>query len=572
MKLNAFVTLASVAVLSSTGTTEARLGGKDTIGRSLAESNNESAEEEIVYRWASTGGGWLAMSADMAFANVFAQAGVIDDTSSAFTAVSTESGGTWFSTQFFYSPQFHSNVTGSSPDQLSAFLTQWMRSYAKISSDIKGNPICSLLATRGLSDLISLCNVLVDFEGNWANFVDAMMRQVSEDYGDSGFVDRAATPENRVTAMSETDLYIQMLLAANSRLAGSGSTNEGSYFGPSGTEYNNEVFSVPLTFQYSISDNNTQYYSSGPTKNLEIDIYTGEMSNEMGFPNGTMAQYGLYPEPASTLIGAPSDSTKAGSMPLPFGGEPNIVQLASASSAAAAALSPLIPSSFSQLFSSVEVEDVKDQEKFAHTVNDLFSDKYGTSKFMDEFSVCSQWPNDCSKKDGRLLDGGYGDAATLALNLGQYQERGSLNKTLKYVVTEVSGVQDPSNFLAYFETTFNKNVAPGDSLWRPDAPVPLQSPQVFETYLDESSLNLKNVTGTDVATTVVSTTTVDNPAYHVKGGQKVEILVLWLVTEIPVVIVGDPSIEKWTPPLVDMVEEIAANKELVNQVKSFFSA
>ena len=38
----------------------------------------------------------------------------------------------------------------------------------------------------------------------------------------------------------------------------------------------------------------------------------------------------------------------------------------------------------------------------------------------------------------------------------------------------------------------------------------------------------------------------------------------------PVVIVGTELINKWTPPLADLVKSVSASEELVGVVKSFF--
>ena len=46
----------------------------------------------------------------------------------------------------------------------------------------------------------ALCNVLIDFDGDWAEFVKQMMAKASQDYGDAGVVDHLANSENRNTA------------------------------------------------------------------------------------------------------------------------------------------------------------------------------------------------------------------------------------------------------------------------------------------------------------------------------------------------------------------------------------
>jgi hypothetical protein len=90
---------------------------------------------------------------------------------------------------------------------------------------------------------------------------------------------------------------------------------------------------------------------------------------------------------------------------------------------------------------------------------------YKTSKF-DDISVSSQWPNTEKRNtDARFIDGGYDDAPTLALNLGQYQtrENGDLDTVLEFVVT-LDQSSDP-HFSAYFRTDSNKEIAPGEYLW-----------------------------------------------------------------------------------------------------------
>ena len=90
-------------------------------------TNNKSKSTNSNYdlRWSASGGGWRAMVANMGFANLFQHAGLLGNDSSSFTAISTNSGGSWFSTQFFYSPEFFAHVMGDA-DQLSEYVESWM--------------------------------------------------------------------------------------------------------------------------------------------------------------------------------------------------------------------------------------------------------------------------------------------------------------------------------------------------------------------------------------------------------------------------------------------------------------
>merc|ERR1719396_77855 len=67
----------------------------------------------------------------MAFSNVYFQAGLFDeDGPSEFSVVSSNSGGCWFETQFFYSQEFYDAM--SATEDLSEFLQTWMDNYDSV--------------------------------------------------------------------------------------------------------------------------------------------------------------------------------------------------------------------------------------------------------------------------------------------------------------------------------------------------------------------------------------------------------------------------------------------------------
>jgi hypothetical protein len=147
------------------------------------------------FRWVSTGGGWPAMVGSMAFANVFSQAGLITNNSSRFSAVSTQSGATWFSTQFFYSPQFFDKVVNSNPKQLSDFVFQWTKAYENMygenSKQQKRNSFLKdFTESTTLKVLADYATVFNEYDGDWASFTFRFMEAASEGYGDPTLVDR----------------------------------------------------------------------------------------------------------------------------------------------------------------------------------------------------------------------------------------------------------------------------------------------------------------------------------------------------------------------------------------------
>ncbi|MGK3753345.1 MAG: hypothetical protein ACI8RD_005652 [Bacillariaceae sp.] len=566
--------LAAMLVLDYDSFVYARLGetGKDD------HRDLESSQDDGVYRWASSGGGWRSMVALMAFGNVFTQAGLITESSSQFSSLSSVSGGTWFSTQLFYSPEFFKNITESTPNELGGFVLQWMNSYETFSNDISENAECVAIFNGTdnptLQSLEALCNVAIAFDGDWARFVEEMMAEASQNYGDADLVTKKVNSDNRNNAFSNTELYLQTSLAPNSRIR---STSKGVFLGPVDSTNADEIYSVPQCVQYSVTNDTALYYSTDMEGTLELQISTeNNVTDNLNYPQG-FDEFGLFPESNLNVLFDPiKDFTMIGTkMTTPFGSEPSVAQIASASSAVEGVHSPLNPSLFSQKLSVARnsVEGAAEKAAF-----DKIVDKIYTKPIFDNLSVCTQWPNECGEGDGRFVDGYYTDQASLALNIGQYQTRmnGDMSKTMKVVLTITNNYEfgPTGTILPYFNTTFNENVNPGDYLWpEQDFQLPMISQQIFDQYMDIDSLAAitEPIPGLNVTTATVSAQTLENPRYHVKAGQRVEILILSLNSNIPTFIVGKDAIEATKQPLVDMARGIASSQELLCRVKAFMN-
>ena len=77
------------------------------------------------------------MFADIGYANVFQQAGLMSAEGTQFTQLSTVSGGSWFSTQLTYSAAIYNQTAlASSPEEVEQFVLKWMATYYNISTDI----------------------------------------------------------------------------------------------------------------------------------------------------------------------------------------------------------------------------------------------------------------------------------------------------------------------------------------------------------------------------------------------------------------------------------------------------
>ena len=166
--------------------------------------------------------------------------------------------------------------------------------------------------------------------------------------------------------------------------------------------------------------------------------------------------------------------------------------------------------------------------------------------------------------------------------MGQYHtiDKGNLNKTMKVIQTLSKSVLDTNaKFLSYFSTTFNRGIAPGDSIWAPGIDskglsaenAPWRSPQIFREYLDDESLlsAVQEIPGINVTTARYSATTLENRAFGVKAGQKVEILLLQINSNIPTFLVLKSEILLQKQNVADLASGIASSDVLVSRILDF---
>ena len=235
------------------------------------------------------------------------------------------------------------------------------------------------------------------------------------------------------------------------------------------------------------------------------------------------------------------------------------------------------PSVYSQAFSKPRyaVNESK-QLEFDKVVDQLYD-----NTVFDKQSVCSQWPDDCGKTDGQFIDGYYTDQCSLALNIGQYQTQNSDDTTsegeepLKVILTDTNLWYEDATvtILPYFNSPVNEGITPGEYMWPDNFLLPLMSPQIFDLKMDLDSLAgiTTPIPGINVTVAKVLTTTLDNPRFHVKAGQLVDILILRLNSIIPTVIIGTEAIQATKNPLAEMAQGIAASEDLVNVIKEFMN-
>lgn len=612
------------------------------------------------------------------YANLFQQAGLLSSDSSAFAAISTVSGGSWFSTQLFYSEAFYNRTAmAPSPQAINDFVVEWMNTYLAISEDIDDETRATCNFTELLNGendeqvttITEICELLVKYDFDWALFIQDMLESAATEYGTPGFTEILATAANRIEALSETDLYVQASMSPTSRIrseSASATTSDAVYFGyeDDSSDPTDKLLTVALPVswivdtQTSVSD---MVYGTKDLTSAEDDFmlqtYMAPTPNEHQW--GTWEPFYLYQGNGTTtgfLTVSESDTaainaSATGTMSKPFGGNDTttVLQVAAISSAAAATGSGLVASAYTQWLSigrfTVEenitrtvwrvlagiaaglgagllfgfglwrfipegrcCNEEKESKKCAlwvgitvgiligvfillitffyygtgsiiiPTAYDAAANDVYMNETFDNFAVCSQWPNlPCGPNDAYPMDGWLADNPALAINIGQSQQRVGLNETLKVLLTNCDQVWDSewnrAQYLAYFSTYFNKGIAPGDFSWGPGWFVPPRSQQIFSEYLDPAELDalLEPIPNSNMTTALLEGTTIDNPAYGVVSGQRVEMLLLNLNTNITTFVVGSTQIATLTQPLADMASEVAGNEELLRRVTEFVS-
>jgi hypothetical protein len=538
------------------------------------------------------------MAADMGFANLFAQAGIFGPTSSKLSAISTTSGATWFSTQLFYSPEFYTAMQQSSPDELYNFVQQWMQAYQAMQTNVPSNQWCMdhLLLLDSMTiffqyyfgtsniNMEELCNLYMDNgEGDVATYMSNMLKAASSSYGDDNFATLPATPENRVPALQSTDLLAQMSLAPNAMC---GSTV--AYLSPAYASSSDDlqVYNVPLPAVQAITSASSNFRVAALPDELPLSVSVGD-APPIFIPED-WSSFTVYPGASaggsvttSTLAGNGNLVSSTEAFPAPFGGNPTVVQIASASSDAVGAFAGSVPSLLSQFISKAQAMV---SSEFDNVTLLAFAELAYLEPALQNLAVDSQWsPNfaGCSSTDGRLIDGGYTDNPSLALNVGQYQagDGADLSQTLKVLLTDMNNYGDSNvEFLSYFATDFNAGVEPGTYLWPPSSTLdstswaynlsshvtPIRSPQIFSTPLDEAS-----IARATVAVPGLAATTTNNPAFGVAEGQPVDILYFRINSPIPTVIAGSHMTSDYTNPLADLAQSIASSAELLSAVEAF---
>jgi len=395
------------------------------------------------------------MFADVGFANALNRAGVSFDNTNAdadvptITGFSSTSGGSWFSTQFFYSLDFYEQTLVEDPDDLHAFVMLWMDSYLNLTETIVQNnsSVCSLGGPNDSrifdndddkdgapfpGEAMQWCILIRYYKGDWAAFMADMFLEASKAYETSNetvaFPLRNAGVEERHAALQQTDMIVQSSLSPMSRVSIGGSLRH-VYLGDNNEE--GEYFSTVLPTAYTVSSvTNSAEFHIGNWTFDELVTYVDVDGDHDVFSIEEYEGYNLYKgqdtssgntNPGRTLFTSDVPSAKgapqsSGSFGIPFSSSsvpPKTGQIASISSAALGSISGLNPAELSQEMSkdlyAIETNDTltlaetKKKEAAGAKALDWLYNADG----LWGVSVCTQWPNDCGPNDSRFSDGAY---------------------------------------------------------------------------------------------------------------------------------------------------------------------
>ena len=523
-----------------------------------------------------------SMVANIGYASSFAALGLITENSTKFAGISSTSGGSWFTLLFFFSRPFFDAIVSSTPDEVATFVTNLTSSFASVKPDAP-SPVSQFCQdihkyvsfTSIFDDILFTCS----FTSDWKKFIAAFLDSAATRYGDDKLTDRLASGENIISPLSDAWLQIQTSLGASAR---SSDLLNVSYFGPVG-----ELQTTPVPLSWGTdTTRGGAWFPSGVT-NQSVTI----VQSSKTFNTSDYSYSNLFPAAKDAPLYSPNllgvDTVESLKTPIPFGGEPLVLQLAAASSASAAATSGAIPSSFAQALSFLNATrgcnpilsssflDSASSKALDYVANQIWS-----TPALDNVSVCSD-SEDCPAPFSRLMDGYYSDNIALATNIARYQDvygaQGPSSTCLRAIVTN-NNVYTDSNFniLSFFNTSFNQGIEPGGFLWPTSwamnytMPNPRRSPQIFAECMSNADLDdaLVSIPGTNFSTALLRGTTIKNDAFGVEAGLCVNILLLQTNSNITTLVLP-PNAQEYQNSLTELAKAVASNDLIKERVASF---
>jgi hypothetical protein len=576
---------------------------------------NTAAAENLV--WACSGGGWRAMVAQSAYAQVFSKLGILgstddspaqsddggrEDTTTATPKIKVmagNSGSTWFLTQFAFSQNYYNTIVDGTPTSLGQFTQAWMEAYATTQSNIPDTcgPLQALCdigsAVESLAAVTSFIPLALYYNLSWAETFYAMYNATSTmAYNDPNFVSVKASSSEKLSQLSGVDVCVHTALLPNARARDADTI---TYLVKDYTNASTS-YTVPLPYDYCVGDMEATWlpeqFPGGNVYNLNAESSFSGSNVATGFPMyPPKASDGLYVTPylhehsnqnATRL--SPQD------MSPPFGGNPTAVQLGVAASSDLGHYSEELASFYAQFFSVVKDEITSSsltltQKLGLKTALDKVQDLLWSTGLLANAAVMSGWtePNPKTQPPADatnfwFVDGEYTDNSAAAHAIARYQQLYGASNPIKLIITNQNIYsQNLSDILYYFNYAGNKDKSFIWQVGRYDETRsqgnPQMSKQIFEDEMTEELLKGEPVEGTNLTMAVLPVaTTIDNEAFSVKAGQQVSVAVINLNSNIPSTIMTESLIQEWTPALVSLAETIASSQDLADKVAAFIGS
>jgi len=418
---------ASVSASSSSGVRLLMFGALLLSSLPLSFANGNDGD--YVLRLAIKGGGWRSMMTGLGFAHIFSNAGLLNETHCQFSAISGSSGSAWFITQLAYSQPFlDAALTDNPKDELYNYAVDWMTGYSTMLETQPNNLFCSFISPFGLipilNDIASFCNLMVNLDTQFAAYISLMLEAGSSSSGDTGFVNRLMTADNKREPFRNTDIVIASGMAANSRYFASSffglfPSYNVAYLGPSNNAAG-QVYTLPIPFTYTVKSNDTQYRYAVDEVDLPLVTRTETAPGSFSFAH--WSEFYLYDKAVGgeilTTKGGLASSSSSSSELLsePFGGNVATVgQINAMSSAFLCDLSGLVPTYLAHVYSKNEYYIQNDKEtgflsKWWGSFTNSLTAGFLYKKLLGvtgEFAPCSNWPEECDSTTSRFIDGGF---------------------------------------------------------------------------------------------------------------------------------------------------------------------
>jgi len=584
----------------------------------LAPVDTAAATENLI--WSCTGGGWRAMVAQSAYAQVFSKLGILgrtDDDSIAHshsddganddgTATATSkikvmagvSGSSWFMTQFAFSQNYYNTIVNGTPTSLGEFTQAWMDAYATTQSNIPDTcgplqQVCDMAsAYESFAAAKTFIPLAYYYNFSWAETFYAMYNATSTMvYSDPDFASVKASSSAKVPQLNGVDVCVHMALLPNARARDADTI---TYLAKDYTNASTS-YTVPLPYDYCVGDMESTWlpeeFPGGNVYNLNGESSFAGSNVATGFPTyPPKASDGLYVTPYFEMHSNQTSSRLSPQdMSSPFGGNPTAVQLGVASSSDLGHYSEELASFFAQ-FVSVAIDGITSSSltlteklEFKAVVNKL-EDLLWSTGLLANTATMSGWtePDPITQPPAEatnfwFVDGEYTDYSAAAHAISRYQQLYGSSTPIKLIITNQNYyTQNLNDILYYFNYAGNKDKSFIWQMGRWDGTSPQGNPQmskqIFEDEMTEELLQglFEPVSGTNLTMAVLPlVTTIDNEAFSVKAGQKVSVALINLNSNIPSVVMTESVIEKWTPELVSLAEAIASSQDLADKVAAF---